>query len=54
MEGNLAFQPIKTSSKAHEMCTLENKLGAFMLRRDALTQSGVEKEGKVHDEVTEL
>jgi hypothetical protein len=54
MEGDLAFQPIKTASKAREMCTLENKLGAFMLTRDALAQSGVEKEGKVHDEVTEL
>lgn len=54
MEGDLAFQPMKTASKATQMCTLESKLGAFMLTRDALAQSGVEKEGKVHDKVTQL
>jgi hypothetical protein len=52
MEGDLASQPFKTETSARQTCTLEHKLGAFMLYKDALDQSGLENEtSKVNDEL---
>jgi hypothetical protein len=54
MEGDLASQPFKTETSARQTCTLEDKLGAFMLYKDALDQSGVENEmSKVNDKLTQ-